>query len=394
MKLQAQSSRALSEALSLASKCIASKNMLAILNKCLLTQRDGKFFFTTSTSDSQLTIPAPLTLLDGKYDASLALPVGGIITYLSTLPDCVVTITFNDNQTLALDYCTGSDDKVKEGKVMLFYEHGDEFPLMAPMSGDENIHICLPVDFFNRALSVARNFVADDELRPVMNTLCVDVTPDLSECVCVASNGHKLMRFTHTNNPATGGSDFIRSNTPGKMLIFSQFFKTLSAFSACETVDIESNGVFIRFTSGDIEFICKALEGKYPNYNVVIPKDNPYYAVIDKKEMLQVIKRVSIFGNTTTNLLRVAKSGMFLDVSAEDIVVSTSAKDQVILNDAQCPDGFAIGLAATTLTAAISAIEGNDLLMKFAAPSRAVIFTGNTPNPTELTLIMPMLLNP
>lgn len=393
MQLQSQSSRSLSEALQTAAKCISNKNTMAILDYVLLSQReDGQFLFTAATSDSRITIPAPLSVISGKFEKPIAIHPGSIISYLSTLSDCVINITVNENNTLTLDYCAGAGDKVKTGKVSMPYLDANEFPNMAGVDAAKCTHIVLPRPLFTMATEQAQNFCANDELRMTLNGLYIDIAEDMSECCLVSTDGHKLIRITHSNNPKTGGSDFFRSGTPCGMIIHNRYFKALSAFKACEDISIETDGNTIRFTSGDIEFTCKAIEGRYPNYNAVIPKDNAHYICFDKKEMLSAIKRVSIFGSDTTGLMVLTKDNMFLNVSAKDIDFSTDATDQVFITDAQCPDGFAIGLKASHLVNVVSAIDDDVVRLKLNAPDKAGVLTADTPSPVITTLIMPMLI--
>lgn len=393
MQLQSPSSRALSEALLTASKCITSKNSIAILDNVLLTRdQNGKFLFIASTSQAQLTIPAPLTLISGKFEKPIAIHAAGIISYLSTLPTCVVNLTFNDNNSLVIDYCIDAKDKTKTGKVSLTYIDGETFPIMSLGEENNTLRIKLPTDVFLNALSLAKDFSGNDEFHMVMCGMCIDVSKDLSECVFVATDGHSLVKKTLSNNPAKGGCDFFISGNPGTMIIHNSFFAPLSAFGSCKNVEIQYNGNLIHITSGDVKFLCKAIEGRYPNYNAVIPKDNSQYLCCDKKELMSVVKRVSLFGSNATNLIRVMKDGMFIEIMAEDLDFSTQAKDQVILLNSDCRDQFTIGLNSMRLLSALKAINADTVCLKVSSPDRACIVTADDPSPTTLALLMPMLL--
>ena len=167
----------------------------------------------------------------------------------------------------------------------------------------------------------------------------------------------------------------------------------MSAFDGCESVDIENDGHIIRFSSGDIELICKHVDGKYPNYNSVIPKSSPYYVVFDKKEMLGILRRISLFSSSVSNLIEVEKNGMFLTVSASDSDFAKSGEDQVFLSEAACSDGFKIGLKSDSFRTCISAIPSNTIRMRLLDSSHAVVLTADEPAPNVLALEMPMLLN-
>ena len=397
MKIQAQSSLLLRQALQKAAKCIDSKTAIAILSNVLLTQRkdDGKFFFVSATTDSELSIPAPLTIVEGSFKEDVVLPITSLLSLLSTLPaDCVVTMDLSQDKDhcLNIEYCTQNGENVKKGNVSLVYFSAEAFP-RAAQPDNASIHISLPMATFSNVLSHAGKFVSDSDLRPVMRCLCIDVAEDRSEVIFVASNGHVLIKLIHTNNPETGGSNFFRSGTPGKILVYSCFFKTLSVFDGCEDIDIEANESMVRFTAGDITFVCKKAEGQYPNYNSVIPRNNPYLLTVDKRELASVVKRVALFSSESSNLIVLKKDGMFLDISAQDLDFNMSANDQVLITEGTCPEGHSIGFKASSLLDVLTPIPSDTVILHLGDPSRAVVVTANESSPRALTLLMPMILN-
>lgn len=397
MKIQAQSSLLLRQALQKAAKCIDSKSSVAILANVLLTQRKeyGKFFFVSATTDSELIIPAPLTIVEGSFKEDAVLPITSLLSLLSTLPaDCVVTMDLSQDKerNMNIEYCTQNGENVKKGNVSLVYFSAEAFP-RAAQPDNASLHISLPMATFSNVLSHAGKFVSDSDLCPVMRCLCIDVAEDRSEVIFVASNGHVLIKLIHTNNPDTGGSNFFRSGTPGKILVYSSFFKTFSAFDGEEDIDIEANESMVRFTAGDITFVCKKAEGQYPNYNSVIPKNNPYTVVVDKRELASVVKRVALFASESSNLIMLKKDGMFLDITAQDLDFNMAANDQVLINDSTCPEGHSIGFKASSLLDVLAPIPDDSICLHLSDPSRAAVITANESSPRALTLLMPMLIN-
>ena len=397
MKIQAQSSLLLRQALQKAAKCIDSKTAIAILSNVLLTQRkdDGKFFFVSATTDSELIIPAPLTIVEGSFKEDVVLPITYLLSLLSTLPaDCVVTMDLSQDKehSMNIEYCTQNGENVKKGNVSLVYFSAEAFP-RAAQPDNASLHISLPMATFSNVLSHAGKFVSDSDLRPVMRCLCIDVAEDRSEVIFVASNGHVLIKLIHTNNPETGGSNFFRSGTPGKILVYSCFFKTLSVFDGCEDIDIEANESMVRFTAGDITFVCKKAEGQYPNYNSVIPRNNPHKITVDKRELANVVKRVALFSSESSNLIVLKKDGMFLDVSAQDLDFNMSANDQVLITEGTCPEGHSIGFKASSLLDVLAPIPSDTVTLHLSDPSHAGVVTANESSPRALTLLMPMILN-
>ena len=394
MKLQAQSSKALHAALNKSAKCIGSKNTIAILDNVLLTRKGEQFFLTSSTTEAQLTIPAPHTIRNGTYDRDIVLPMKMLSALLGTLPDCVVTFDIpDDSQSFTVEYCTSSEDNVKPGKAQMCLFPGGDFPQMEQPKAEQSSVISLPMSLFHSVVDTADKFAIMDELRPQLSCLCIDVAEDRSEVVFVGTNGQTLVKMTHSNDPAKGGSDFFRGGKPGNMLIHRNYFRTISAFDDSEDITIENDGHTIRFTSGETELICKQVEGRYPNYNAVIPKNNPFYVVFDKKEMLDILRRVSLFSSNASNLVEIKKNGIFLTVSANDADFSVSGEDQVCIADAQCDDNFRIGLKSTSFQTCINSIPSDTIRMQLLDASHAVVITADDPAPKVMTLCMPMILN-
>lgn len=393
MKLQAQSSKALHTALCKASKCIANKNSLSILDNVLLTcNGENNFYFISASSSSQLTIPAPLTLFEGTFDAPVALPIKTFLPFLATLPDCTLSMSFDkDSSSIALTYCTDSNGNTKEGNASFPFLDGTDFPKIVEPQGDTT-KLVLPFSFFNDVISHAANFTAKDELRPQFTCLCMDVAEDRSSLYLVATDGQSLIRTTYSNNPDTGGSEFFKGGTPRKLLFPQIFFRTMSVFDGCDVVEIESDTHTLKFTANDIEFVCKSIDKRYPNYASVIPTGNPYFISFNKKEMIEIIKRVSIFSDKSHNKLVLTKNGMFLDVSANDMDYSTAADDQVFIVDSQCDEKFSIGVNAGRIEDALNAIDADNVRMELSDPNRAIVITADDPAPKVLTLCMPMVL--
>ena len=394
MKLQSPSSKALHAALNKSAKCIGSKNTIAILDNVLLTRKGEQFFLTSSTTEAQLTIPAPLTICNGTYDRDIVLPIKMLSALLGTLPDCVVTFDIpDDSQSFTVEYCTSSEDNVKPGKAQMCLFPGGDFPQMEQPKAEQSSVISLPLSLFHSVVDTADKFAIMDELRPQLSCLCIDVAEDRSEVVFVGTNGQTLVKMTHSNDPAKGGSDFFRGGKPGNMLIHRNYFRTISAFDGSEDITIENDGHTIRFTSGETELICKQVEGRYPNYNAVIPKNNPFYVVFDKKEMLDILRRVSLFSSNASNLVEIKKNGIFLTVSANDADFSVSGEDQVCIADAQCDDNFRIGLKSTSFQTCINSIPSDTIRMQLLDAYHAVVITADDPAPKVMTLCMPMILN-
>ena len=389
MKFQTTSSRTFANALSTVAKCINSKNSLAILDTILLSQKDGKFFITGGSGEAVLTMPVDLSVVDGKWEKSICLPTKSLIAYLSALPDVVVTIEVAEQGKLTLNYCTTTGEKAKNGKADLVYMSADEYPI-TPAIGESLCHIVLPGAVLATQMSLARPFAASDELRPVMNNVALDVTFD--SCIFVAIDGHRLYKHVHSNDPKNGGSDFYRKGN-GIMLLSKSAANVLGVFALCDEVNIESDGRRVVISTDDITYSVAAFEGSFPNYNRVIPKSE-LFLTVSKKELLSVLKRVSLLGSATTQLVELNfNASMFLQIKSADIDLATAAEDQVFISNTNMSKPFRIGFKATTLMECINACESEDVTLWLSEPSRAALVRPADHNTPMLTLCMPMLLN-
>ncbi len=395
MKLKAQSSKALHAALQKAGRCILSKNTLVILDNVLLSMKDDQLFFTSSMVDAQLTLPAPLSFISGKFTSPIALPFKTIFPFLGMLPDCVVFFDFDEgNKTLTLDYCTGKGDQVKAGKVVMPYLPGDEFPLMKAPAQDVT-HIALPASSLFPVIDRGAHFIDDDDdLHPVMACFLIDISEDLSQLTFAAASSHVLLKVVMSNDPdKEGGFDFYRSGSARRIMIHNQHFRVLSVFEGCELIDIEVDDNTARFMADGMELICKLVEGKYPNINSVIPKDRPYFIDFDKKEMINVIKRVRLFGSEVNNMLELKKNGMFLNVSTSDMDYFTSAEDQVLIADSNCNEGFKISFNSIYMLEVLAAIPTETVKVGLVDSLHAGVFTTDEPSSRITALCMPVISN-
>lgn len=392
MKIQAKSSKELNKALKKASTCLQSKSALPFLNNVLLTiGDDGQLYFTSSTGDAELTFPAPLLLVEGDFKSPVAVPPARLIPFLATLPDCALTFSFDEvSPVFTIQYCTSEGQNTKEGEVMLPYFDGTDYPHLLSVQG-ERTKISIPMPILSEVAGQVDKFVGDN-LRPVLSCLCIDVVEDLSVVNFVGTDGNRLYKRCLTNDASRGGFDFFRMGKPCQMLLQIPNLRTLSAFEGCEIIDIECDGRTIHFSSGDTSFTCKMIDGRYPNYNVAIPSNAPFFICVDKEELLSVIKRVSLFSNKNANVVELEKDGMFLRVNSRDVDFNASAGDQAFITNATCDEHFHIGFNTQSLLASISAIPDDVVRIRLSDTSPAAVLVGDVPSCHTLTLCMPVRL--
>ena len=225
---------------------------------------------------------------------------------------------------------------------------------------------------------------ADDELRPVMNGIYFDITTE--DLTFVASDGHKLVRSKTLSVKGSERASFILPKKPANLL------KSLLPKENEEVnIKFDENNAYITLSS--YTMTCRFIEGRYPNYNSVIPKDNPNKVVVDRLSFLNALKRVSVFSNPASSLVRLQLSDNQMLVSAQDIDFSTAAEETI-----PCQyEGTAmnIGFKSNFLIEILNNIPAAEVSLELSDPSRAgLIFPIEKEEGEDLLmLLMPMMLN-
>jgi DNA polymerase-3 subunit beta len=203
----------------------------------------------------------------------------------------------------------------------------------------------------------------------------------------VATDAHKLVKYSRTDVSATNEAEFIMPKKPLTLL------KGILAGSDSD-VTVEYNESNARFTFDNVELICRLIDGKYPNYEAVIPKENPNKLTIDRSQFLNSVKRVSIFSNKTTHQVRLKIAGSELNISAEDIDYSNKAEER--LTCAYQGDDMQIGFNSRFLSEMLNNLNANEVQLEMSLPNRAGILTpvdGLDEGELVTMLVMPVMLN-
>ena len=226
---------------------------------------------------------------------------------------------------------------------------------------------------------------ADDELRPVMGGIFVEASTD--KITFVASDAHKLVRYQRTDAHADDNSSFILPKKPASLLK-----NILPKEEGPVTVEFDDKNAF--FILSNYKVVCRLVEGNYPNYNSVIPKNNPRKITIDRVEFFNTLKRVSVFSNQASNLVKLQLKGNQVMVSAQDIDFSISAYERI-----KCQyegEEIEIGFKSVFLLEILSNIGSQDVMIELADPTRAGLFLpviSDNESEDLLMLLMPMMIN-
>ena len=251
------------------------------------------------------------------------------------------------------------------------------------MLGESAVAINVPTKVLSSGISCSLFAAADDEVRPVMCGVYFDFAPD--SITLVASDGHKLVRCRDYSVTGAEKSAFILPKKPATLL------KNLLGKDEQEDVAVEFDGRFAIFDMGEYKLVCRLFDGRYPNYNSVIPQNNPHKLTVDRVALISTLRRVAIF-SSQVSLIKLHLEDNKVVISAQDTDFSTSAEESIACSY----DGASmnIGFRASFLIDILNNTPGQDVVIELADPSRAgVIVPAEQVDKQELLmLLMPMML--
>lgn len=363
------SSSDLVKALSAVSGAVPNKATLPILETILFESEDGKLRLTAT--DLEISI-IEYVEADIPEDGAVAIPARRLTETLRQLPDIPVDFEIDEKYNVKF-----STDK---GTYKLVGEDPDEFPEIPDLN--EGTALQTDKDLIVNAIKKTLFAVSNDDLRPAMMGVYFDIGPEESKFV--ATDGHRLVKYIKSDLTADEEMKFI---VPEKALSLVE--KALHA-EACELTVTEDH---VRFKSGNTIVITRLINEQYPNYESVIPKDNDKQLVISKEQMLSTVRRVAIFSSTTTRQIRLQMSADSLTIRAEDIDMSSEAKETVACEYDN--EEMEIGFNAKYLSDVLSNVDGEEVYFEFSTPNRAGIVKPSEEEENEqmLMLVMPVMLN-
>lgn len=368
------SSSALYSHLQAISRVINSKSTLPILDCFLFSIEDNKL--TITASDNETTLDTILDIVESEGNYQFAIPSKTLLDAIKELPEQPITFDINtQSMEVSILYMNG--------KYALVGQPADEYP-MAALMGENSVSFNIEADTLLSGINRTIFATADDELRPVMNGIYFDIFTDY--VTLVASDGHKLVRYKLYNVKGEEKAAFILPKKPAALL------KSLLAKEVGE-IKISFDDRNATFEMPTHRMICRLIEGRYPNYNSVIPQNNPFKITIDRAAMLSALRRVSVFSSQSSSLIKLRMSDNELLISAQDIDFSTSAEEK--LTCSYEGTNMSIGFKATFLMDILSNISGQDVIIEVSDPSRAgvLIPAEQSENEELLMLLMPMMLN-
>tara|TARA_B110000003_G_scaffold257106_1_gene275170 strand:+ start:2572 stop:3690 length:1119 start_codon:yes stop_codon:yes gene_type:complete len=351
---------------------INNSNTLPILDNFLFELKNSKL--TVSASDLESTMASTMEV-ESDNEGSVAVPAKLLLETLKTFPEQPLTFVVEDNNTIEISS--------NHGKYVLAYASADEFP--KSISLDSPSTTIVSADILATAISKTIFAAGSDDLRPVMSGVFFQFSTE--SLTFVATDAHKLVKYSRTDVKANETAEFIMPKKPLNLL------KGILSGSD-DNVSIEYNESNAKFSFENSVLICRLIDGKYPNYEAVIPKENPNHLTISRNQFLNSVKRVSIFSNKTTHQIRLKIAGAELNISAEDIDYSNKAEERLTC-DFQ-GDDMQIGFNSRFLTEMLSNLNSDDVQLEMSMPNRAGILTpvdGLELGENVTMLVMPVMLN-
>jgi DNA polymerase-3 subunit beta len=354
---------------------INSNNTLPILDDFLFNISDNELRITASDLETTMIVTIQPDLVEGAGEVTI--PARLLIDILKNFPD--IPVSFNiDESTLAIEITTG------EGRYKMVGHKSDEFPkvpvLQEPMTWE------IPADVLACGFEKTVFATGNDEIRPVMTGVFMEMTNNGLNFV--ATDAHKLVRYRRLDIKTDTLASFIVPKKPINQL------KSALAGKADETVIVEFNKTNASFTMSGFKLVCRLIDGKYPNYEAVIPKANPNKLTIDRQLLLSAIRRVAIFSSKATHQIRFKIAGQELTLTAEDLDYYNEAKERLACN--YSGDDMEIGFNSRFFQEMLGNLNQQEVLLEMSAPNRAgLILPVDNQNADEdiLMLLMPVMLN-
>lgn len=358
------------------SRVISSKNTLPILDNFLFDLKGNDLEITASDLESTLITKLRLENTDG--DGSVAIPARILLDTLKEFPEQPLTFDIN---TANLGVVINSEN----GRFNVVGQHGVDFPVLPAIRNEKKVSFMIGASVLLAGINRTLFATADDELRPVMGGIFVEAGTD--GLTFVASDAHKLVRYKRSDAKSDENASFILPKKPASLLK-----NILPREEGSVKVEFDDKNAF--FTLSDYKVVCRLVEGNYPNYNSVIPKNNPRKVSVDRVEFYNSLKRVSVFSNQASNLVKLQYTGNQMMISAQDIDFSISAYERV-----KCRyegEDMEIGFKSVFLLEILANLSSQDVHIELADPTRAGLFLpadNDNSNEDLLMLLMPMMIN-
>lgn len=363
-------------AMSLVSKAIAGKQTLPILSSVKLEQdADGNLTLTGGSEGTFMTLTVPMFEVQDFHPVCIEAAI--LNDTLGTLGKH--TATFEVNGTSAtLVYSTGYFN--------FAVQNTDEYPTV--QSNIEAVSsFTMNATDFSKAVSTCRNYTVYDELYPIMGGVFLDLNGE--HLVMAATDRHRLIRKAFPEVKSEGGKIGC--------IVTGQTASLLATYQRPVDMIVRMNDRQTIFIAEGFRLVATNIEGRYPNYDSVIPQNNPIRVEVSRSALAMALKRSLTMGNKATALVKLSLSTFMggdgqMGISSRDLDFGKSAEETIPCTH-NCDRPFAIGFKGTFLQELLATHTTTEVIMELADPSRAMVMRDAEGGDKDLlTLIMPMQL--
>jgi DNA polymerase-3 subunit beta len=353
---------------------LSANNSLPILEDFLFEISEGQI--TIFASDLDNTISTTLTA-EAQGPGRIAIPGKILLDTLKSFPEQPLTFIINP-ETYTIEIASGY------GKYKLSGHDAEEFPKIPELEDGNSFKLDSSILFAGISKTVFAT--GTDDLRPVMSGVFMQINTD--SMIMVATDSHRLVRFTRTDVKSNSEASFILPKKPLNLLK-----NVLGYVNGDVTVEFTAKNA--AFTFDSMRLVCRLIEGRYPNYDAVIPKENPFSLTMQRADLMNSIRRVAIFSSKSTNQVKLNIQGSEIQLSAEDVDYASSASERLAC--AYEGEDMEIAFNSKFISEMLSNLESERIVLKLSAPNRAGILLPDfdTPDQDEdlLMLVMPVMLN-
>lgn len=366
------SSSGLLKQIQMVSGVVNNNSPLPILTHFLFDINKGDLSISASDLETTITTSMPV---EAKEAGKIAINARLLLDMLKTFGEEPLTFTIN-YKNLTIEISSG------QGKFKIGGMDGNEFPKI-PVVEKANF-VDMPTSVLSQAITKTLFATGNDELRPVMSGVFCTLSPE--DITFVATDAHRLVRYRRTDARAQNTVSFIMPKKPLTLL--------KNALPSDDTkVQIEYNEANAFFSFGNTKLICRLIDGRYPNYEAVIPKENPNKLTVNRLQFLNSIRRVSIFANKTTHQVKFKITGSQVQISAEDLDFSNEGSETLPCSYEGAD--MEIAFNSRFLIEMLSNMDSDEINMNMSLPNRAGLLTPSGEEKTNediLMLVMPVMI--
>lgn len=330
-----------------------------------------------TASDLETTLVAELDIANVEQEGAAAIRAKLLTDTLKEFPEQPLAVIIDQDSLMAeISWATG--------KFSIPCSPADEYPHTAEPDANSANSIEMSSTVLADGINKTLFATADDELRPTMNGVYFDFKKE--GLTFVASDAHKLVRYTLSNLPSEKQSSFILPKKPANLL------KGILGKDS-KPVKLEFDDKNAVFTFGRFKLTCRLIEGLFPAYNSVIPTNNSNKIIVDRVEILTAVRRVSIFSNQASNLIKLKINGNEINISAQDLDFSISANERI--NCKNEGSDIEIGFKSSFLVEILTNLQSPNVRIELSDPGRAGLFLPDENENTDedlLMLLMPMVI--